>query len=47
MVISEVEAMGSRERRERVGPEKETTVLGVQEWFVRARRGERQRPRGV
>lgn len=38
--------MGARERRVRAGPEKTMMVLGVQLWFRREERGERQRPRG-
>lgn len=39
--------MESRARRERVPcEEKVMAALGAQEWFRRAERGERQRPRG-
>lgn len=38
--------MGARERSERVGPENVMAVLGVHEWFRRAARVQRQRPRG-
>lgn len=38
--------MGVRERRERVKWEYVIAVLGVQEWFSKAMRGQRDRPRG-
>lgn len=38
--------MGIMVRTDRVGPEKEMTELGKQEWLIRATCGDNARPRG-
>ena len=47
MKISSSLAIGRRVRRDTVRESKTMKALGVQEWFARARVGEKQRPTGV
>ena len=47
MKISSSFLMGRRARRETVRESKTMKAFGVQEWFARARVGEKQSPTGV